>query len=304
MKSLISTVVGVAIVAAGLLAVPGSTRAQTAGDGQAATPTPTTPPAADPAAPTPAGLPVPSASIPAADDDPAPEDPAADVLIVREERIEVGEPGFGPNAGRNVAHVRNRSDGSRRFRARIRLVRAPGDRVEPVNAAIAHASCTDCETFAVALEIALISPSASVIVPRNIAQPINYRCTRCVTVARAMQYVYGVEDPDQVPDNVRRLLQAMETELRAIGQDPSVTATQANARIDAVFGQFTELNSALQDHLAEAHEETSPGAGPDAVPAAPVAPVPMPSPAITASSMPVMASTLAGGPTHRDARLR
>lgn len=208
-------------------------------------------------------------------EDPLPEDVPTDEVVVREED-DSGEHGFDHGAGRNVVSVLNRSDGRMRVRSRLRLVRIKGDRAEPVNAAFAHSSCTDCQTFAVALEIALISPHASVIAPQNRAQAINYECTRCVTVARALQYVYAVEEPDQVPDNVRRLLNEMERELREIGHDPGVTPAQANARVGAVINQFQELNVALRDELAQTEEVTSP----DATPAdlAPGGPVPIPSP--------------------------
>ena len=293
MKSLISIVVAIAVLASGLLAAPETTRAQTSGESEPAPGAPTDPqPAASPAPET-AAQPVPT---PSADEDALPEDPTLDEVVVREERDDDprwwdrDERGFWSGQGRNIAFVLNRSDGKMRFRSRVRLVHIKGDRAEPVNAAFAYSSCTDCQSFAVALEIALISPNASVVAPQNRARAINYECTRCVTVARALQYVYAIEDPDQVPDNVRRLMNEMERELREIGRDRSLSPGQANERVNAVIAQFQELNASLQDDLARTEEVTSPGATPaDALPAEPAAapptepaPDPMPSPAPTA----------------------
>lgn len=318
MKSLISTVVAVAVVVS-LFAMPDATRAQTSGEGQPApgapagpapaaspAPEPSTLPAPDPAAPPdtsaqpapdPAAQPPePSTAVaptPAASEDPSPEEPAADEVVVHEERDDDppgrwddghrGLPSFWAGFGRNVVYVLNRKDGDLRVRGRVRLVHVKGDRAEPVNAAFAYSSCTDCQSFAVALEIALVSPHASVIAPQNRARAVNYQCTRCVTFARALQYVYAVEDPDQVPDNVNRLIREMERELRDIRRDRGITPGQANARVSAVIAQFVELNTVLRDELAQTEDVTSPDATPAPDPAAaPAAPEPVPAPSPSA----------------------
>jgi putative peptide zinc metalloprotease protein len=289
MKTLSNVLLAAAIVASVLVAGPAVSRAQSPPDSptatatativtespvtSTATPLPAVAPEVTPT-PAPATAPDPAATAPtpSAAEDPQPDDPLADEIVVREEAISPEADdrrgaGFGP--GRNVVSVLNRSDGRMRMRSRVRLVHINGERAEPVNAAFAYASCTDCQTFAVALEIALISPSASVIAPQNRARAINYECTRCVTVARALQYAYVVDDPQQVPDNVRRLLREMEAELREIGRTRDITPAEANGRISAVLARFQELNVHLRDELAQSDEPTSPGAPPpaEAVPA-------------------------------------
>jgi len=274
MKTLLSTAIAVTLVVAGLVAAPEPTRAQSTGDGQPASGTPTVPSPSEAPTPGTAAQPAPT---PAAEEDAAPEDAAADDVVVREEH-EGDEYGFGGGAGRNVVYVLNRSDGRTRMRSRIRLVHVKGDRAEPVNAAFTYASCTDCQSFAVALEIALVAPNASVIAPQNRARAINYECTRCVTVARALQYVYAVDDPDQIPDNVNRLTHDMEKELRDIERDRNVTPADASARISAVIAQFQDLNASLQDEIVQTEDVTSPGATPVAAPSSEPLPAPMPSP--------------------------
>jgi putative peptide zinc metalloprotease protein len=295
MKSLLSTALVMAIVVAGLVVTPEATRAQSSGDGQPApgAPAPAPSPAPEPgtspgeeagAPPAPASGPsvdpaagAQAAPTPAAQEDAVPEDPVADEVVVRSERDDDqrgrgdhGPPNFWSWFGRNVVFVLNRQDGDLRVRGRVRLVHIKGDRAEPVNAAFAYSSCTDCQSYAVALEIALISPNASVIAPQNRARAINYECTRCVTFARALQYVYAVDDPDQVPDNVGRLVREMERELRDISRDRRITPTEANERVTAVIVQFQDLNTVLRDELVGTEDVTTPGASPldpSAVPA-------------------------------------
>ena len=301
MKSLLSTALALAIVVAGLVAAPAATRAQTPGDGS---PSPGAPAPAPSPAPEPgttpgqgAGAPpasesppsaapstgAQSAPAPAAQEDAVPEDATADEVVVRSERDD-DQRGQGahsqPNVwswfGRNVVFVLNRKDGDLRVRGRVRLVHVKGDRAEPVNAAFAYSSCTDCQSYAVALEIALVSPNASVIAPQNQARALNYECTRCVTLARAIQYVYAVDDPDMVPDNVGRLVREMERELRDVSRDRRITPAQADARVSAVIAQFQDLNTVIRDELVGTEDVTTPGAtsaDPSAAPApSPTAP--------------------------------
>lgn len=285
MKVLSSFILALSVGMSALVAGPAVSRAQTAAEAPMPTATTTLPtdagavpastatatpstvtepalPTTSPEPSTPATVPTPSAA-----EDVQPEEPITDDVIVREEAVSPeadGRQGAGFGPGRNIVSVLNRSDGRMRMRSRVRLVHINGERAEPVNAAFAYASCTDCQTFAVALEVALISPSASVIAPQNRARAVNYECTRCVTVARALQYAYVVEDPQQVPENVRRLLHEMERELREIGQTRGITPGEANARVSAVIAQFQELNVNLRDELAQSDETTSPGAPPPA----------------------------------------
>jgi putative peptide zinc metalloprotease protein len=253
------------VIVAALVAAPTTSRAQ-GGDGL--TPVPAPPPSVTP-------------TLPPSDEDTGPDDEASDDVVVRREREDREEwrggqhrPGDG---GNNVVTVRNHSDGKMRVRGRIRLAELHGSRAEPINAAFAYASCTDCETFAVALEIALIAPGATTIAPENHARAINYQCERCATVARALQYAFVVDDPSIVPDNVNRLMNDMERELRAIGRDRDISANDANARVNAVIAQFQDLAAGLQDQIDQTSEPTSAGAPAPTVPAVP-APSPSPAP--------------------------
>jgi hypothetical protein len=280
MRSALSILLATGILVAAVAARPTPGIAQVPDPAATATPVPAVASPVPQETPGEASAPVEAGATPQPAEDAAPESDLRDEVVVREEREDDTTRSMGSPGARNIVYVMNRSDGKMRIRGRIRLVQSHGERAEPVNAAFAYASCTDCQTFAVALEVALISPNASVIAPQNRAQAINYECTRCATVARAMQYAYVVDDPSAVPDNVRRLLRDMEAEIREIGRQPDITANEANARISAVIAQFQELNANLRDELAESDEITSPGAPSPSEAAPPMdPPAPAPSPA-------------------------
>jgi hypothetical protein len=187
----------------------------------------------------------------------APVDPAD---VPQDDGITQDEGGGG--GARNLVQIQNRTDGRLRVRGNIQLNRILAPSVEPVNLALALGSCTDCQTFAVALQLDLISRTASQIAPQNAAVAVNVDCTRCVTVARAFQYVYQVDDPTQVPGETSELIRAMDHELQAIHSDGNVTLSDAEARINAVIAQFTTLAESLDDKRAEETRPTSPDMGP------------------------------------------
>ena len=123
-----------------------------------------------------------------------------------------------PNGGgsNNIVKVQNKTDNRLRVKAKIQLNHIPGDNVQPVNYAQAIGSCTNCQTFAVALQIDLRSRTATTVAPQNAAVALNVKCTGCTTVADAYQYVVPVDDPTQVPDNVRDLINQMQQQLNAL----------------------------------------------------------------------------------------
>ncbi len=91
----------------------------------------------------------------------------------------------------NTAVAVNTVDGSSVFSFAFDIKRVGGDVVDPVNGAIAYASCTGCETVAVAIQIVLVSGSPEVVAPQNVAVAVNDDCELCLTLALAYQYVFG-----------------------------------------------------------------------------------------------------------------
>lgn len=181
------------------------------------------------------------------------------------EDIEVGDAaeGGGP---RNIVKVQNKTDNRLRVRGKIQVGHIPGDTATPENGAFAYASCTDCATFAIALQIALISRTASTIAPQNAAIAVNVECTNCRTVARAVQYVVQVDDPTQTPESVKALVNELQRELQE-AQEKDATVEQTEARVNAVITQFKDLGQSLYSQRDERTDRGQPGATvpPDAV---------------------------------------
>lgn len=167
-----------------------------------------------------------------------------------------------PNGGggNNIVKVQNKTDNRLRVKAKIQLNHIPGDTVQPVNYAQAVGSCTDCQTFAVALQIDLRSPAASVVAPQNAAVAANVNCNGCTTVADAYQYVVPVDDPTQTPDNVKDLIDQMQQELRMIADSPSMSAADAETQINRVIAQFTGLGQSLYQQRDQTTDNDTPGA--------------------------------------------
>ena len=182
------------------------------------------------------------------------------------------EEACGQGGRKNVVQVRNRTNGRLRVRGNIQLNRIRGSRVEPVNLALAYnEACVDCRSIAVALQVNLITRSAATIVPENRAYGVNVGspeqpCTRCVAVARAIQYVYSVDDPSEVPDEARELIKEMDRELRAIHADRTITLQEAQLRVNAVIARFRTLPQLLLDEQDE--QETADDGEPAAAPTA------------------------------------
>lgn len=171
--------------------------------------------------------------------------------------------------GRNIVLVRNHSDNVYRGKGRRQLARTSSERVGPVNLAYAEASCTDCQTFSIALQVAVYRRGASGIVPQNAAVALNLDCLRCVTVAVAIQYVIPVDDPGSVPDEVKQLARELDRELRDAARRKDLELAERITRLNAVIAHFEELaHWLIYEFDVDSGPETQgeDGAGVDATP--------------------------------------
>jgi hypothetical protein len=154
---------------------------------------------------------------------------------------------IGGSGGRNLAMMLNFTDNRLRTRAAIQLNGIADRTVEVDNLGLAHSTCTDCQTYAVALQLNLISRNATSVTPQNLAVAMNVGCTDCRTVGRALQYVISVDEPTEVPSRVRSLVQKMDRELHDVQNEPDITVEELEARINAVIDEFKDLAGGLSD---------------------------------------------------------
>jgi putative peptide zinc metalloprotease protein len=158
--------------------------------------------------------------------------------------------------------VVNQNDGKVRSDGRLQGKTMHNGNVQPVNQAYALASCTNCQTYAVAMQIVVYPKSATTVAPVNEAIALNYHCTGCNTVARALQYAIPTDDPDKLPPSVQNLSRQIAREVGSIQQTPAITPAEADARVNAVIVQFGDLAQNLSDKRSETHDQDSPNASP------------------------------------------
>ncbi len=128
----------------------------------------------------------------------------------------------GGAGGDTAAIAINTKDGTDIFRIAFAIKRAMGDVVDNGNAAVAFASCTDCETVAVSIQVVLLMNDPSVVTPTNLAIAINEGCTLCETLASAYQVILTTDGP----------VRFTAAGYREICGDPSRVACDAGRRLD------------------------------------------------------------------------
>ncbi|MFL5777356.1 MAG: hypothetical protein ACJ761_00305 [Chloroflexota bacterium] len=198
---------------------------------------------------------------------------------------------------KNVVNILNRQDARLTVRGKIEFNGIPAPRVAPVNLAAATASCVGCQTYAVALQVDVYERGAPFVAPQNAATAVNAACTRCVTVARAIQYVIPVDDIHDVPKNVRKLTHDLNARLQAIEgvyDTAQFNAFQADAQILAVIASFQELADDLLNDVKVETATDTPQASASAAPEG--SPSPTDAPQASASDSPDVSPTATAAP--------
>jgi putative peptide zinc metalloprotease protein len=144
--------------------------------------------------------------------------------------------------GDTAAVAVNTRDGSTLFRFAFSVRQILGDVVDQSNTAVAYASCTECRTVAISVQVLLVSGSPDTVTPTNLALALNDGCTECETLASAYQFVFGngddlrftAEGRKQIAE-IRRRFQ----ELRKQGDTLSLAEVQTQA--DALAGELREV---------------------------------------------------------------
>lgn len=149
------------------------------------------------------------------------------------------------DGGDTTAVAINTRDGASIFRLAFQIRRVAGSVVDQQNAAVAFASCAECQTVAIAFQVVLAMGDVDTATPENYAIAINQDCTECTTLAAAYQFVlttdgavhFSAEGNQTLAELRRRLL-----ELR----DADLSPDEYLAELDAVAA---ELGRVLDEEL-------------------------------------------------------
>ena len=172
------------------------------------------------------------------------------------------------HAADNTAVAVNTKDGSSLFTFSFNVARVMTDTVDTSNAAAAVASCTDCQTVAIALQFVLVMSEPDVFTPENVALAINIECSLCDTMASAYQFIIQVDGPVRLTPEGMKRLQEIRRELAAL-EDSGLSGPEMAARVDALAEEaYLVVTSSLvpagqSDPSAEAPASTPTTAGSD-----------------------------------------
>jgi putative peptide zinc metalloprotease protein len=149
----------------------------------------------------------------------------------------------------NHAIAINTEDGATIFRLAFSVRMVTNGVVDQTNAAVALASCTDCQTIALAFQVVLVSGDVDVVVPENLALAVNDECIECVTYASATQIVLGFDGHVRLTGEGRRRLAALHQALRDLeDRAADLSLVELNAEVQAAK---QELISILNTELVE-----------------------------------------------------
>jgi putative peptide zinc metalloprotease protein len=143
----------------------------------------------------------------------------------------------GGAGGDTAAIAINTKDGADIFRIAFAIKRAMGDVVDNGNAAVAYASCTDCQTVAVSIQVVLLMNDPSVVTPTNLAIAINEECTLCETLASAYQVILSTDGPVRFTAEGHREIAAIRRELLAM-RHAGLTIEEILIRLDGLMDRF------------------------------------------------------------------
>jgi len=163
----------------------------------------------------------------------------------------------GGNGEDNAAVAVNQKDGSSVFDLAFEVRRVSNGVVDQTNTAVAYASCENCQTVAIAIQIVLVAGGADRIEPANIAIALNEQCTSCQTLAVAYQFVFGGGDVLEFTKEGRTRLREIRKELKGL-EDSGLSVDEIRARVTLLAG---EIGTLLATELVPRKDDDEDGGG-------------------------------------------
>lgn len=159
--------------------------------------------------------------------------------------------GANANGGDNLALAVNTKDDSSVVKFAFEVRRVMNEIVDNTNAAVAVASCDNCRTVAVAIQVVLIVNDPDVVSPTNLALAMNVECTSCETLASAYQYVFTTGGQVMFSTEGWRQIVEIRKAVRDLLKDESLEIQVLQAELDRLMDQ---LYAVLTNELRPAEE--------------------------------------------------
>lgn len=167
--------------------------------------------------------------------------------------------------------------------------------VDETNAAVAVASCEDCLTVAVAIQVVLIVGDADTVTPENAALAVNYECTSCQTLASAYQFVFSVDEDVQFNPGILQSLGRYEhTVAKLLNdlEDGDIDLVTFQASLDVLMDEFEAvIRKAITGSDDDVDDETAPDGASDDDDPDEAEPTGSPTPLASESPMPQATDT-------------
>lgn len=148
-----------------------------------------------------------------------------------------GSPGASTD---NVAAAVNTTDGKTVYAISLKIVQTDADQIDATNAAVAVASCEDCQTVAIAMEGVLVIGDPSTFDPTNLALAINSDCTNCQTLASAYQHIVQNDTRVRISGAGRREIAAIRAELQSL-RTSGLDIFTIQQRVDEAAARFIHV---------------------------------------------------------------
>jgi putative peptide zinc metalloprotease protein len=142
----------------------------------------------------------------------------------------------------NSAVAVNTEDGTSIFELAFDIHEVTGEVVDSTNAAVAYASCEDCQSIAIAFQIVLVFSDPEVVTPENVAVAVNYECTSCISFASAFQWVIGTGGPVEFTREGKKRLKALKRQLKAL--------RRRDLTLEELIAELEEIRAEIADILA------------------------------------------------------
>ena len=166
--------------------------------------------------------------------------------------------------GDNTAVAVNTKDGHDVFRLAFHVNRVTSEVVDNTNAAVAYASCTDCQTVAIAIQVVLVMSDPSVVTPQNLALAINQECTACDTLASAYQLVISTGGPVRLTPEGRRRIAEIRRQLHEL-RHSGLSGPEIQARVNALTAELAQVVRSELVPVGRRDEDRDPSASEDPV---------------------------------------